>query len=191
MKEIWKDIRNYDGLYQVSNTGKIKSLNYRHTGREKMLKLSVNNKGYLYVILYKNGVKKFYRINRLVAEAFISNPNNYPCVNHKDENKTNNFVCINEDGTVDFKKSNLEWCDQKYNNNYGTRLERVAEKTTNGKCSKPVLQIDQLTDAIIAEFPSIREVKRQLGISHISECCLGKRNTAGGFIWKYKEESVA
>ena len=71
MKEIWKDIRNYDGLYQVSNTGKIKSLNYRHTGREKMLKLSVNNKGYLYVVLYKNGVKKFYRINRLVAEAFI------------------------------------------------------------------------------------------------------------------------
>ena len=191
MKEIWKDIRNYDGLYQVSNTGKIKSLNYRHTGREKMLKLSVNNKGYLYVVLYKNGVKKFYRINRLVAEAFISNPNNYPCVNHKDENKTNNFVCINEDGTVDFKKSNLEWCDQKYNNNYGTRLERVAEKTTNGKCSKPVLQIDQLTDAIIAEFPSINEVERQLGISHISECCNGKRNTSYGYKWKYKEESVA
>lgn len=177
MEEIWKDIKEYPN-YMVSNKGNVKSLNYRHTGREKMLKLSVNNKGYLIVKLYKNRKVKSFRLNRLVAEAFISNPNNYPCVNHKNEIKDDNRV------------ENLEWCDAKYNNNFGTRKERVIEKQINGKCSKPVLQINKNTNEVIAEFPSIKEVERQLGISHISECCLGKRNTAGGYKWKYKE-SVA
>ena len=179
MEEIWKDISDYEGLYQVSNTGKIKSLNYRHTGREKIMKHSVNNKGYLIVKLWKNRKVKSFRLHRLVAEAFIPNPNNLPFINHKSEIKTQNNV------------ENLEWCDQKYNNNYGTRKERVIEKQINGKCSKLVLQIDKTTNEVIAEFPSINEVQRQLGISHISECCLGKRNTAGGYKWKYKEESVA
>ena len=178
MKEEWKEIRDYEGLYQVRNTGKIKSLNYRHTGREKIMKHSVNKIGYLIVKLYKNRKFKSFIVHRLVAEAFIPNPNNYPCVNHKNEIKDDN------------RAENLEWCDAKYNNNFGTRKERVAEKTTNGKCSKSVLQIDKTTNEVIAEFPSINEVQRQLGISHISECCLGKRNTAGGFKWKYKE-SVA
>ena len=179
MEEIWKDIKGYEGLYKVSNTGKIKSLNYRHTGREKMLNLSVNNKGYLIVKLWKNRKFKSFRLHRLVAEAFIPNPNNLPFINHKSEIKTQNNV------------ENLEWCDAKYNNNYGTRKERVAEKTINGKCSKTVLQIDKNTNEVISEFPSIHQVERQLGISHISECCLGKRNTAGKYKWKYKEESVA
>lgn len=179
MKEIWKDIRDYEGLYQVSNTGKIKSLNYRHTGREKIMKHSVNNKGYLFVKLWKNRKFKSFRVHRLVAEAFIPNPNNLPFINHKSEIKTQNNV------------ENLEWCDAKYNNNFGTRKERVGEKTTNGKCSKLVLQIDKTTNEVIAEFPSMHQVERELGISHISECCLGKRNTAGGYKWRYKEESVA
>lgn len=174
MKEIWKDIVDYEGLYQISNLGRVKSLNYRHTGREKMLKLSVNNKGYIIVKLWKNRKFKSFRLHRLVAQAFIPNPNNLPFINHKSEIKTQNNV------------ENLEWCDAKYNINYGTRKERVAEKTTNGKCSKPVLQIDQLTDTIIAEFPSTREVQRQLGLTHISECCKGNRKTCGGFKWKYK-----
>ena len=160
MEEEWKVIKGYPN-YMVSNKGNVKSLNYRHTGREKMLKLSVNNKGYLIVKLYKNRKLKNLRVNRLVAEAFISNPNNYQQVNHKNEIKDDNRV------------ENLEWCDAKYNNNFG-------------KCSKPVLQIDKTTNKLIAEYPSLREVERQLGISHISECCLGKRNTAGGFKWKFK-----
>lgn len=160
-------------MYQVSNLGRVKSLNYRHTGREKMLKLSVNNKGYIIVKLWKNRKFKSFRLHRLVAEAFIPNPNNLPFINHKSEIKTQNNV------------ENLEWCDAKYNLNYGTRKERVAEKTTNGKCSKPVFQYD-LNGNFIKEWPSTMEVERQLGISHISECCLGKRNTCGGFKWKYK-----
>lgn len=174
MQEIWKDIRDYEGLYQISNKGNVKSLNYNHTGREEILKLSVDKRGYLIVRLCNNRKLKFLRVHRLVAEAFIPNPNNYPCVNHKDEDKTNN--CI----------SNLEFCSVKYNNNYGTRLERILKKTTNGKCSKPVLKIDPISNEIVAEFPSINEVQRQLGLTHISECCKGKRNTAGKYKWQYK-----
>lgn len=176
MEEIWKNIRDYEGLYQVSNLGRVKSLGNNKTKKEKIMKPSVNKSGYLLICLSKNGYIKNYLVHRLVAQAFIPNPYDLPQVNHKDEDKTNNVV------------SNLEWCDQKYNNNYGTRLERVAEKTTNGKKSKPVLKIDPISNEIVAEFPSIMEVQRQLGIkhSHISECCNGKRNTAVGFIWQYK-----
>lgn len=192
MKEIWKDIKGYPN-YMVSNTGKIKSLGRwidrkckgKKWQEEKILKSLVDNDGYLFVRLCKNGKVKNFKVHRLVAQAFISNPNNYPCVNHKDENKTNNFVYINEDGTVNFEKSNIEWCDAKYNNNYGTRNKRVAEKM-----SKLVLQIDIKTNEVIAEFPSTMEVQRQLGISisNISECCNNKphHNTAYGFKWKYK-----
>ena len=169
--EIWKDISGYEGLYQVSNLGRVKSLDYNHTGREKIMKPSVDKNGYLYVCFRKNGVKKWYKLHRLVAQAFISNPNNYPQVNHKDENPFNNFV------------NNLEWCDAKYNINYGTRTERVAEKK-----SKQVLQIDKNTNKLIAEFPSLTEVERQFGISKssISKCCKGKLNTAGKYKWQYK-----
>ena len=195
-EEEWRDIRDYEGLYMISSYGRVKSLgrwvNYKNKGKkwqkEKILKPLVKKGGYLHVGLHKNGKIKNYLVHRLVAEAFIQNPNNYPQVNHKDENPSNNFV------------NNLEFCTAKYNVNYGTRLERVAEKMKGKKLSeesknkiseansKPVLQIDQLTDTIIAEFPSINEVQRQLGInqSNISKCCLGKINTSYGFKWQYK-----
>ena len=163
--EEFRDIPGYEGLYEVSNLGRVRSLE-----TERILKPSKNTWGYLFVSLYKNGIKKAVRIHRLVALAFIPNPDNLPCINHKDEDKTNN--------TVD----NLEWCDDKYNANYGTRNERIAEKTR-----KPVLQFDLLGN-FIREWPSITKVEEETGIwqTHISKCCLGLRHTAGGYLWKYK-----
>ena len=182
MEEEWKNIRDYEGLYQISNNGNVKSLgrwvNCKNKGKrwkkEKIMKSSVDKEGYLFVGLHKNGYIKNYYVHRLVAEAFIQNTNNLPQVNHKNEMKDDNRV------------ENLEYCDAKYNMNYGTRLERIYKKTTNGKCSKQVLQIDIKTNEIIKEFPSTREVQRQLGLSHISQCCKGKHKTCGGFKWQYK-----
>lgn len=175
MEEIWKNIKGYSN-YMVSNKGNVKSLNYRRTGREKILKPSVDKIGYMFIGLHKNGVQKNYLVHRLVAKAFIQNQSNLPQVNHKDENKQNNCV------------ENLEWCDQKYNNNFATRTERMVEKM-----SKPILQINKTTNEIIAEYPSLREVERQLGISNstISKCCNNKLhyNTAGGFKWQYKRRN--
>ena len=166
MIESWVDIVGFEGLYEVSDQGRV-----RRDGR--ILKPQKYRGGYLDVALSKNGIVKRGKIHRLVASAFIPNPNNYPQVNHKDENKTNNAV------------SNLEWCDSKYNNNYGSKNERVAEKK-----SKPVLQYDLLGN-FIREWPSAIKVEEELGIYHgnISMCCYGRTGykTAGGFVWRFKE----
>ena len=114
-EEIWKDIPGYEGLYQVSNTGKVKSLNYMKTRKEKILKPRKEGKGYLKITLSKEGEKKDFKIHRLVASVFIPNPNNLPQINHIDECKTNNNV------------ENLEWCDNRYNSNYGTHTQRMAK----------------------------------------------------------------
>ena len=108
-KEYWKSVVGYEGLYMVSNWGRVKSIKF---GKERILKPVTNSSGYLLVGLYKNNIEKKYSVHRLVAEAFIPNPYNLPQVNHKDENKQNNVV------------SNLEWCTHEYNNTYGTRIER-------------------------------------------------------------------
>ena len=102
-KEIWKDILGYEGKYQVSNWGRVKSLNYNNTGKEGIMKLTKDGNGYLQVQLHKDGKVKECRVNRLVAQAFLENPDNLPEVNHKDKNRSNN------------KLENLEWCDRKYN----------------------------------------------------------------------------
>lgn len=160
MKEIWKDIKGYEGKYLISNTGKVKSLNYNNTKKSKLLKQN-NINGYNTVCLWENSKSKRCRVNRLVAEAFISNPSNLPEVNHKDENKMNNNV------------DNLEWCDSKYNCNYGNR---------NKKLSKPIQCIET---GII--YPSILQAGKQTGINHyhIGDVARGKRHTAGGYHWRY------
>ena len=165
--EHWKSIAGYEGLYEVSDIGRVKSLKY---GKEKILKPGKDRGGYLQVSLCKDGHVKTARIHRLVAEAFIQNPNNLATINHKDEVKTNNAV------------SNLEWMSMKDNINYGTHNKRSAETR-----SKSVLMFDKSNGELLATFPSICEAERVTGIniSHISECCNGNRKSAGGYVWRY------
>lgn len=191
-KEIWRPIKGYEGYYQVSNLGNVRSVDrvvIRSNGRKysrksQIRKIRKDVGGYLICDLCKNSKYKTIAVHRLVAQAFIPNPDNLPEINHKDEVKTNNCVFVNKDGSVDLDKSNLEWCDSKYNKNYGTAIQRRAEKL-----SIPVLQLDINTGRVISEYPSAREAERQLNISQgsISKCCNGKQKTAGGFKWKYKE----
>ena len=175
MEEEWKDIPEYEGLYQVSNLGRVKSLCYQGKKRDMTLKAGVLSKGYLGVVLSKDGVRKNRSIHRLVAEAFIPNPCGLPCINHKDECKTNNTV------------TNLEWCDYKYNNHYGSRMDKVSKVQLNRKdLSRQVKQIDS-TGTVVGVFPSLKEAERHTGIynARISECCRGKVSSAGGFMWEY------
>ena len=165
--EHWKSITGYDGLYEVSDLGRVKSLKY---GKERILKPRETHGGYLKVALCKDGKVEQSKIHRLVAKAFIPNPNNLETVNHKDEVKTNNTV------------SNLEWMSQKDNINYGTRNKRASEAL-----SKQVQMFDKSTGELLATFPSLMEAERVTGIYHgnISQCCNGKYKSAGGYIWKY------
>lgn len=143
-----------NGLYQISNTGKVKGLK-----RNKILK-PVIQKGYLYIHLCKQCKDKAHLLHRLVAKTFIPNPDNLPEVNHKDENKLNNNV------------ENLEWCDSKYNANYGTR---------NKRRGKPIQCIE--TGVI---YWGAREMERQIGIKHNSIAFAIKNGTrAGGYHWQY------
>ena len=186
--EIWRTAV-YDGEpwenYQVSNFGRILSLNYRNTGRAELMTPVDNGHGYLVVNLRKNGEYKQCYVHRLIAETFLENPENLPQVNHKDEDKTNNFVFLNEDGTVNKEKSNLEWKTPKENSNHGTRNERIAKANTNGKTSKKVLQFS-LSGEFIREWESTMECERN-GFNHslVAACCNGKRKSHKGYKWCY------
>ena len=190
--EIWRTPIYKGEIYdnfKVSNLGRILSLNYRRTGRAELMKLYERPNGYLQVSLSKNEKKDWIYVHQLVAETFLPNPENKPCINHKiegDEGKKINIVFFNEDGTVDEEKSTIEWVTYKENSNYGTRNERIFEKTTNGKLSKPVLQLS-LDGELIREWPSTKEAERN-GFNHcnICQCCNGKQKTYKGFRWMYK-----
>ena len=193
MLEIWRtavyDGDIYEGLYKVSNLGKILSLNYRNTGKPGLMNPFDNGCGYLQVKLRKNGERKNCLVHRLIAEIFLENPENKPCINHKiegDEGKKINMVIFNEDGTVDEEKSTIEWTTYEENNNYETRNKRASKALTNGKLSKPVLQLS-LTGELIREWPSAAECGRNgFNQSSVAACCRGKRKSAYGFIWRYK-----
>lgn len=167
--ENWRDIKGYEGMYQVSNYGRIKSLNYNHTKKEKILKGIIDENGYLKVGLSKGGKLDCKRIHRLVAEAFLENPNNLPQVNHKDECKTNNHV------------ENLEWCDAKHNINYGSRNKKCAEKL-----SRRIDQIDKVTGEVIRQWESTVECGRNgFDFSNVAKCARGVVKQYKGYIWKY------
>ena len=189
MNEIWKDIPNYEGLYQVSNFGRIKKLNKKmivkqenrtfiYHSKERMLKPQKEKTGYFNVVLYNATNKKHFKVHRLVAEAFIPNPENKPQVNHIDGNKQNNCV------------SNLEFCTNGENqiHAWGTGLQKRYIGKENPK-SKKVKQFD-INNKYIKTWDCIREVERTLKIKNynITSCCKGKRKTAGGYIWRYANE---
>lgn len=190
--EEWKEIKGFEGLYQISNYGNVKSLANDKSRKEKLLKLSADRGGYLKVRLCKDGKHKNKRIHQLVAIAFLPNPYGYTEVNHKDENKLNNRVWVNEDGSVDLEKSNLEWCSAKYNSNYGTRIERIASANTNGKCSKQVYQ-HTLDETLVRIWPSVRECGRNgYNIGNVAACCNNKylregNNIYKNYIWSFKK----
>lgn len=189
--EVWKSIKGFGGKYRVSNEGNVmcmwKANQYQtHTGKPFILKQSVHRQGYLKVYLTIDGKTKGYYVHRLVGEAFLPNPNNLPQINHKDENKANNLVWVNEDGTIDLEKSNLEWCDGKYNSNYGTRVKRHRELV-----SKPVIQTT-LDGNFVRKFASATEAEKECGYdsSYISMVCHGHRPNAYGYKFHFSDPSV-
>lgn len=179
MKEIWKDIEGYEGLYMVSNLGNVKSMNYCHRGYAQNLVPKVNNSGRLWVELFAGGNKKQMLIHRLVAMAFIPNEHNYPQINHIDENPKNNAV------------TNLEWCTQSQNIRAYRANHPGKPKIQRWVKRKPRkhLKVEQLDECgnTVRIWNNSCQVACETGMSDwsISECCRGKRKTAYGFKWRY------
>ena len=195
MNEIWKtavyDSEIYEELYKVSNLGRILSLNYKNTGKPDLMTPRKRKDGYLEVGLSKNGKEKKCLVHRLVAETFLPNPENKPCINHKIQGKKGkkiNMVIFNEDGSVDEKRTSIEWVTYKENNDYGTRNERIAKANTNGKRSKRVIQLS-LSGDFIREWPSTQECSRNgFDQGAVWRCCRGKLKSHKGFRFMYAED---
>lgn len=190
-KEIWKPIKDYEGLYEISNFGKVKSLSrniynlknkkFNRKTKEKILNCVSNKKGYLTIQLYKNGKQKQYFVHRLVAQAFINNFQNKPQINHIDGNKKNNKV------------DNLEWVSNLENNKHswliGLRTNNtVCHKNNKDKRLTSIIQYS-LNGLILKKWNCINDVTKKYGYNHsnIIACCKNKRATAYGFVWKYKK----
>lgn len=187
MSEVWKDIEGYEGKYQVSNLGRVRSLPRTHDiirekngsfiyhRKEKMLAPRIDRYGYQHVNLYDNEQHmKRHPVHRLVAKAFIPNPEHLPTVNHKDENKQNN------------RADNLEWMSISENNNYGTRGQRIG--MANARKRKAVVQLN-MDGREVNRFVSLNEASRVTGISlgSIGKCANGENHSAGGYRWRYAE----
>lgn len=174
MEEIWKDIDGYEGLYQVSNLGNVRSLNYRGHGYIRCLVPKCNNRGRLWVELKRNGAKKPMQIHRLVATAFLPNPKNLPLVNHRDENPKNNTAL------------NLEWCTASYNAKYSWNLHPERYKRTFKYGETKIEQLSSLGEVVRVwngTLELIAETKWRT--SSIVSCCFGERKTAYGFKWRF------
>lgn len=181
MIEIWKDVIGYEGFYQVSNLGRVRSLDryvLNKFVKGKILTPKTDKDGYLQICLYNNG-RKYYRIHRLVAQTFIPNHSNFPEINHKNEIKTDNRV------------ENLEWCTTQYNSSYGSRAEKIIEtrnKKELKKAEKPVIMLT-LEGKPINEYKSISEASRKNNISlgNLWSVLNGRLKHTGGYCWKYKK----
>ena len=184
--EIWKPISGYEGFYEVSNLGRIRSLERnvecsdgrKRKIKDRTLKGSSYSGGYSGVTLHKDGCAKFVNIHRIVAEAFVPNPLEKEEVNHKDENPSNNHA------------SNLEWVTCKENINYGTRTERARKAIVKAQ-GRAVRQLS-IDGELVAEYESLSAACNATGthVSNITKCAKGAYKTAGGYIWKYKNETM-
>lgn len=184
--EEWRDILGYEGLYQISTAGRVKHLAQTHANRFGKCKKREHfvgykgSNGYMYVILHKDGKPHTVSIHRLVAEAFIPNPHNYDCINHKDESHDNNNV------------ENLEWCSRKYNNNYGTIKERRSViMNAHPSTSKQVMCVQE--NGYLVSYPLARAAAKALNVnpSNIINCCNGKQKTCRGMEFYYIEKGLA
>lgn len=191
--ELWKDIQGFEGLYQVSNMGNVRSCSWKNMGFPKNLFLKKHNKGYRHVELVNKGTKKAFLVHRLVAEAFIPNPNGYPFINHIDEDKTNNRV------------ENLEWCTQRQNmrayfNNHpeftwenggGVYGRHRHKKSKYGDTNRNVRQLN-MDGSFVKLWESAAEIayENKWKQSSIAECCRGKRQKAYGYKWEYADENL-
>lgn len=182
MLEMWRDIKGFEGKYQVSNLGRVRNIKFighpRSTKQQRILKQKINRDGYPMVHLSDGNLDFHPAVHRLVALAFIDNPDSLPQVNHKDENKQNNCV------------DNLEWCTKLYNTRYGTGQLRAHEKK-----KKAILQLDKNTKEIVKEYASATDAAIEMfGTTQkkkaISCCARGERPTAYGYSWKYKTGSA-
>ena len=189
MKEIWKTIKGYEGIYEVSNLGRVRSLDrivyrphpkqphkiYPYKSPGRVLSPAIDSKNYYFVNLYKNKENQLVRVHRLVAYAFVGGWFEGAVVNHKDENRQNN------------RADNLEWVTFAENLNYGTARQRSTEGHGN---SRPVVQMNK-EGKVINNYPSIEEAGRSTGLdpNHIRSVCKCRphNHTAGGYRWKYKE----
>ncbi len=178
MNEIWKDIKGYKGLYQISNLGNVKCLNYNKTRKENFLKTEITINGYCRVNLTKNKQLKHCAVHRLVYEAFYGKIPFWMQVNHINEDKTDNRLC------------NLNLLTPKANTNWGTCIERRIKNRKGKTALKRVVQYN-LDGNYIKEWPSVSEIERELNFytSNIIACCKGRQKTAYGFIWRYSSDS--
>ena len=191
LEEIWKDVVGYEGLYQVSNLGRVRSLdhmrrckNHEYMQKGRILKNGFDRgKAYFRICLSKNGIVEYFTIHRLVAQTFIPNPENKPQVNHKDGNKLNNNV------------NNLEWATVSENiqHAYNTGLSKVTtdtkrkiSKTMENRNCVEIIQYDVYGN-FLSRWKSAHEIQRILGLNNanIIQVCKGTRKTAGGYVWKY------
>lgn len=184
--ECWRWVTGFEGLYQVSTRGRVRSVDRWIIGKDgkkqfyegRILKPFRDKGGYLTVTLCRNGKPRAFRVHRMVLEVWgDGNPENKPQAHHRDENKENCAV------------ENLSWASAKENANFGTRNKRIAGSMLNGKLSKAVEAIDPSTGEVVLEFPSAKEAERNgFDSGHISKCCLGKKwcKTHRGYIWRYK-----
>lgn len=189
MEEIWKPVKNFENLYEISNLGRVKS-HHKYGGLDnRIMKQKINRYGYSCVKLSNRGHTRHVQVHRLVAETFLENPNDFPMINHKDENKLNNHV------------ENLEWCNAQYNNTYGHRLEKAFPKawekwsyTERGRAHMSKVgkargkRCASFKDGkMLKEFASAAEAARYYNIkkTHVVYCCEGKSKARSGMQWKY------
>lgn len=204
MTEEWRDIKGYEGLYQISNLGRVMSFNFYRSSTPKILTPTSNGTGYFKICLNKNRITKQFLIHRLVAEAFLPNTNNYEMVNHKDENKANNRV------------DNLEWCSRSYNQTYsiGLHPERKQVFANNFKglspftkrgtahtCFDGVVQFDYNGNRIATyDNFSVASIETNIDNTYIRTACYAnaridrqrkrKPATAGGYVWRFEDANI-